>query len=156
MRSGKWVRLGVAMCATAAISWASDLRLLEAVKRRDAKAFDILLAQKADMDAKAPDGATALSWAVFLNLQDMAEKLIAAGAKVNTAGDYGETPLTLAFANGNAGLAEKLLKAGADPKATRWNGETALMIAAGVGSVEEVRMLLDRGLDVNAAEPNRM
>jgi ankyrin repeat protein len=156
MRFGKWVKLGLALCATAAISWASDVRLLDAVKRRDAKAFDILLAQKADIDAKAPDGATALSWAVFLNLQDMAAKLIAAGAKVNTAGDYGETPLTLSLANGNAGLAEKLLKAGADPKATRWNGETALMIAAGVGSVEEVRMLLDHGLDVNATEPNRM
>jgi uncharacterized protein len=156
MRSGKWIKLALALWATAAISWAADVRLLDAVKRRDAKAFDILLAQKADIDAKAPDGATALSWAVFLNLQDMAEKLIAAGAKVNTAGDYGETPLTLALANGNSGLAEKLLKAGADPKATRWNGETALMIAAQVGSVAEVRMLLDRGLDVNAAEPNRM
>jgi ankyrin repeat protein len=156
MRSGKWMKFGLAMCLAVAASWAADLRLLDAVKRRDAKAFDILLAQKADIDAKAPDGATALSWAVFLDLQDISEKLIAAGAKVNTANDYGETPLTLALANGNARVAEKLLKAGADPKATRWNGETALMIAAGVGSVEEVRMLLDKGLDVNAAEPNRM
>lgn len=156
MRFGNWMKLGLALCAAAAVSWAADLRLLDAVKRRDARAFDILLAQKADIDAKAPDGATALSWAAFLNLQDMAEKLIAAGAKVNTAGDYGETPLTLALANRNAGLAEKLLKAGADPKATRWNGETALMIAAEVGNVEEVRMLLDRGLDVNGTEPNRM
>src|SRR5262249_36571007 len=133
MRSGNWAKLSALWCAMAAISWASDLRLLDAVKRRDAKAFDMMLAQKADIDAKAPDGATALSWAVYLNLQDMAEKLIVAGAKVNTAGDYGETPLTLSLANGNSGLAEKLLKAGADPKATRWNGETALMIAAGVG-----------------------
>jgi ankyrin repeat protein len=156
MRSGKWVQFVLAICLAAAASWAADLRVLDAVKRRDAKAFGILMAQKADIDAKAPDGATALSWAVFLDLHDMAEKLIAAGAKVNTANDYGETPLTLALANGNAGLAEKLLKAGADPKATRWDGETALMIAAGVGSVEEVRMLLDRGLDVNGAEPNRM
>ena len=116
MRSGKWVQFVLAICLAAAASWAADLRVLDAVKRRDAKAFDILMAQKADIDAKAPDGATALSWAVFLDLQDMAEKLIAAGAKVNTANDYGETPLTLALANGNAGLAEKLLKAGADPE----------------------------------------
>jgi uncharacterized protein len=156
MSCRKWLKLGLAICLAAAASWAAALSLIDAVKRRDAKAFDILLAQKADIDAKAPDGATALSWAVFLDLQDMAEKLIAAGAKVNTANDYGETPLTLALANGDARLAEKLLKAGADPKATRWNGETALMIAAGVGSAEEVRMLLDRGSDVNGAEPNRM
>ena len=132
---------------------ASDLRLMDAVKRRDVKAFDKLLAQGADINAAAPDGATALAWAVFLDLPDVAEKLIAAGAKVNTAGDYGETPLTLALANGNARLSEKLLKAGADWKATRWNGETALMIAAGAGNAEEVKMLLDRGADVNGAEP---
>ncbi|MGA7237330.1 MAG: ankyrin repeat domain-containing protein, partial [Bryobacteraceae bacterium] len=156
MRSGKWIQFAVSICLAAAVSSAADLRLLDAVKRRDAKGFDLLMAQKADIGAKAPDGATALSWAVFLDLREMAEKLIAAGANVNTANDYGETPLTLALANGDAGLAEKLLKAGADPKATRWNGETALMVAAGVGSLEEVRMLLDRGLDVNGAEPNRM
>jgi ankyrin repeat protein len=135
---------------------ASDLRVLDAVKRRDTKAFDALLQQHADINTPAPDGATALAWASFLDLREMAEKLISAGAKVNTAGDYGETPLTLALANGDAALAEKLLKAGADPKATRWNGETALMIAAGVGSVEEVKMLLDRGVDVNGAEPKSL
>ena len=99
-----------------------------------------------------PDGATALAWAVFLDLQDTALKLIDAGANVNTAGDYGETPLTLALANGNTVLSARLLKAGANPKAQRWNGETTLMIAAGAGSVEEVKLLLDAGLDVNAQE----
>jgi uncharacterized protein len=133
---------------------AADLRLLEAVKHRDVKAFDALLQQHADLNAAAPDGATALAWASFLDLREIAEKLIAAGAKVNTANDYGETPLTLALANGDAALSEKLLKAGADPKAARWNGETALMIAAGAGSAEEVKMLLDRGVDVNGADPN--
>ena len=133
-----------------------DLQLLDAVKRRDVKAFDTLLARKVDVNASAPDGATALSWAVFLDLPDLAEKLIVAGAKINAAGEYGETPLTLALANGNAPLTARLLKAGADPKATRWNGETALMIAAGAGSVEEVALLLDHGVDVNGAEPKRL
>ena len=145
-------RLGVCLAIATSLA-ASDLRLLDAVKRRDPKAFETLLTQRVEIDAAAPDGATALSWAAFLDLRDMAEKLISAGAKVNTAGDYGETPLTLALANGDTALAQKLLKAGADPKITRWNGETALMIAAGVGSVEEVRMLLDAGADVNGAEP---
>ena len=92
---------------------------------------------------------------MFLDLPDLAVKLIDAGANVNTANDYGETPLTLALANGNVALSEHLLKAGADRKVTRWNGETALMIAAGAGSVEEVKMLLDAGVDVNGAEPKR-
>lgn len=152
MKISRWtVWLALGPCLAAA-----DLRLLDAVKRRDPKAFEALLEQRADIDAPAPDGATALAWASFLDLREMAEKLISAGAKVNTTGDYGETPLTLALANGDAALAENLLKAGADPKATRWNGETALMIAAGVGSVAEVKLLLDRGADVNGAEPQSL
>jgi ankyrin repeat protein len=143
----------LAICLTIATAWGSDLRLIDAVKRRDPKAFDKLLASGADINAAAPDGATALAWAVFLDLPDLAAKLIAAGAKINTANDYGETPLTLALANGDAVLSEKLLKAGADWKVTRWNGETALMIAAGAGSLAEVKMLLDLGADVNGAEP---
>src|SRR5262245_21967339 len=43
-----------------------DVRLLEAVKRRDQKAFDALMRAKADVNGAQPDGATALAWAVFL------------------------------------------------------------------------------------------
>ena len=141
----------------AAVScWAgTDYSLIEAIKRRDIKAADALIAKHPNINAALPDGATALSWAVFLDLESTALQLIDAGADVNTKGDYGETPLTLALANGNVALATRLLKAGADPKATRWNGETALMIAAGTGSVEEVKLLLDAGLDVNAAESEK-
>jgi uncharacterized protein len=141
----------------AAVScWAAtDYSLIDAIKRRDTKAADALIPNQANINAALPDGATALSWAVFLDLRDPALKLIDAGADVNTKGDYGETPLTLALANGNVALTTRLLKAGADPKATRWNGETALMIAAGAGSVEEVKLLLDAGLDVNAAESEK-
>jgi ankyrin repeat protein len=143
-------------CLAVSSALAADLRVLDAVKRRDTQAIERLLSQGADVNAAAPDGATALSWAVFFDLPDIAGKLIAAGAKINTVGDYGETPLTLALANGNAALSEKLLKAGADWKVTRWNGETPLMIAAGVGSLEEVKMLLDRGADVNGCEPKSL
>jgi len=156
MTGAKWTKCGAAIYLAALTAWgASDLRLIDAVKRRDAKAFEALLGQRVDIDAAAPDGATALSWAVFLDMPDLADRLISRGAKVNTANDYGETPLTLALANGNARLVEKFLHAGADPKVTRWNGETPLMIAAGVGSVEEVAMLLDHGADVNATDPHR-
>ncbi len=144
-----------ALLATWAAAAASDVRLIDALKRRDVKAFDTLMAHHADIDATLPDGATALSWAVFLDLPEQAAKLIAAGAHVNVPGEYGETPLTLALANGDVPLVQQLLKAGADPKVARWNGETALMIAAGTGSVEEVKLLLDHGVDVNAAEAHK-
>jgi len=150
------MRLGILACfAVFTCAAANDVRLIDAIKRRDIKAFDTLMAQHPDVNAALPDGATALSWAVFLDLREPAQKLIAAGAKVNVSGEYGETPLTLALANGDVALTTKLLEAGADPNAKRWNGETALMIAANTGSVDEVRLLLDKGVDVNAAEPSR-
>jgi len=150
------IRTGTAIVFAAALCRAAtDYSLIDAIKRRDSKAADALIAKRANIEAALPDGATALAWAVFLDLEDTALKLIDAGANVNTAGDYGETPLTLALANGNAVLSARLLKAGANPKATRWNGETTLMIAAGAGSVEEVKLLLDAGLDPNGKESEK-
>jgi ankyrin repeat protein len=130
----------------------TDLRLLDAVKRRDHQAVTALLQTKLDVNAAQPDGATALAWAAYLDDTEIAEKLLAAGAKPNTADEYGETPLTLACANGDAMLAGKLLAAGADANAARWDGETAVMIAAGVGSVDIVNLLAARGANLNAAE----
>src|SRR5437763_2465136 len=112
---------------------ARDVRLLDAVKRRDAAAFDALLRAKADVNAAQPDGATALAWAVHLGERRMAEALLDAGASADTADEYGETPVTLAAANGDAALVRRLLAAGGSARAARWNGETAVMIAAGAG-----------------------
>ena len=69
-----------------------DLRLLDAVKRRDQKAFTTLLRAKADVNAAQPDGATALAWAVYLGQDTMAEALLNAGAKANTTDEYGKRP----------------------------------------------------------------
>ena len=155
------IALLVLVCAIA--TWAPlpglhaqqrDLRLLEAVKRRDEKQFAVLLRANVDVNAAQPDGATALAWAVHLGERRMAEALLDAGASPNTADEYGETPVTLAAANGDAALVERLLAAGGNARAARWNGETAVMIAAGAGSLDAVRRLVDHGADVNAAEPH--
>ena len=147
---------GLAVLLAAGLCWAAgDLRLIDAVKRRDHKALTLLLAQKADVNGAQPDGATALAWAAFLDDTGAADSLLAAGAKANTSDEYGETPLTLACANGDAALAAKLLQAGANAKAARWNGETALMIAANTGSVDTVKLLMAHGADVNAAEQKK-
>ena len=96
-----------------------DLRLLEAVKRRDQRAFTSLLKAKADVNAAQPDGATALAWAIHLGERSMVEALLTAGARANTVDEYGESPLTLAAANGDAVLVQRLLEgwreAGHDP-----------------------------------------
>jgi len=148
--------LAVLLSATLAAQQ-RDLRLLDAVKRRDQTAFTTILRAKTkpDINAAQPDGATALAWAVHLGQRTMAEALLDAGASADTVDEYGESPLTLAAANGDAPLVQRLLAAGAKANTTRWNGETALMIAAGAGSVDAVRQLVLRGADVNAADPRR-
>ncbi len=131
----------------------SDLRLLDAVKRRDQKAFTTLLRAKADVNAAQPDGATALAWAVYLGQTTMAEALLNAGARANTTDEYGETPVTLAAANGDAPLLQRLIAAGGSARAARWDGESAVMIAAGAGSLAAVKELVVHGADINVADP---
>ena len=146
------IALGLAVAPS--FAEAPDLRLIEAVKRRDQKAFGVLV-HRMDVNVSQPDGATALAWAAHLGEDTMADALIAAGADVNAGDEYGETPITLAAANGDGGLVERLLAAGASAHCARWNGESALMIAAGAGSATAVKALVHAGSDVNAAEPRR-
>jgi ankyrin repeat protein len=129
-----------------------DLRLVEAVKNRDAGAVPSLLAQGVDVNARQPDGATALLWAAQWDDASVADALIRAGADVNAANDYGVTPLSLACTNGSVTMAERLLKAGANANATLPTGETVLMTAARTGSPDVVHALLAWGADVNATE----
>jgi ankyrin repeat protein len=105
-----------------------------------------------DVNKAQPDGATALSWAAYLNNDAAVDALLKAGAKVNVADEYGETPLTLACANGNGPMVKKFLDAGADALAARWNGETALMIASRAGSADAVKALLAHGAKVDATD----
>ncbi len=151
---GLWVLTAV-LSVHAQQSQRRDLRLLDAVKRRDQKAFMSLLRARADVNATQPDGATALAWAVYLGQRTMADALLKAGARANTVDEYGETPVTLAAANGDADLVQRLLGAGGSARAARWNGETAVMIAAGAGSLDTVKALVVRGGDVNIADPQR-
>src|ERR1051326_8613267 len=60
--------LALVVCASAVplLAQPRDPRLIDAVKRRDDKAFAALLRAKVDVDAAQPDGATPLAWAVHL------------------------------------------------------------------------------------------
>jgi uncharacterized protein len=130
-----------------------DVRLLQAVQNKDTDAVLSLLKQHVDVNAPAPDGATALAWAVHENDLNTINLLISAGANVNTANDYGATPLWLACYNSSAGIVQRLLEAGADPNAAHLPaGETALLRCSRTGNLEAVMSLLAHGADVNAKE----
>lgn len=145
----------LSVLAGASPAAAGDLRLIDAVRNRNVETVRLLLQQKADVNARQGDGATALHWAAHWDDVEIASLLFAAGANVNTPNDLGVTPLLLACSNGSARMVDKLLGAGADPNVAAASGETPLMLAARTGSADAVRALLARGAQVNAKEPSR-
>lgn len=112
-----------------------------------------LIARKADVNAPAVDGTTALMWAVRADDLAMVEALLGAGANANAHDRYGLTPVALACSNANATILKRLLDAGADPNSPDPQGTTALMMAARTdGGTEAVKLLLEHGAAVNAKD----
>jgi uncharacterized protein len=130
-----------------------DVRLIQAVRSRDAASARLLLEQHADVNAQQGDGATALDWAAYTDDLTIADILIRAGARVDAANDLGSTPLHLACNNRSAAMVERLLAAKANPNAKLLNGETVLMTCARAGNASAVKALLVRGADSKAREP---
>jgi ankyrin repeat protein len=128
---------------------AGDLRLIEAVRAKDAGRIRALIIERVDVNARQGDQATALHWAAHLDDGPTVDLLLRAGAKADVADDTGATPLYLACVNGNADIVTRLLDAGANAKTSLLSGESALMTCARAGSATAVRALLRRGAAVN-------
>ena len=149
----RWNRIVLLLLTAAFCFGATDLRLIEAVKKGDAKAIRALIAQHVSLTAADADGSTALHWAAQRNNPEAANLLIAAGADAKSATRFNITPLFLAAKNGNAAIIESLLRAGADPNEVAEEGQTALMTAALTGKPDAVKILLVHGASVNSKEP---
>ncbi len=141
----------VSLFCAAHLSAAADLRLIEAVKARNMEAVRSLLKERVDVNARQPDGATALHWAAHRDDLTAADLLIRAGAR-EMANELGVTPLYLACTNRSAPMVKRLLAAGANPNAKLLRGETVLMECARTGDLAAVTALLAAGADVNAKE----
>jgi ankyrin repeat protein len=126
--------------------------LIDAARAGDAAAARALLAERADVNAREPDGTTALHYAVYRGQESLVRDLIQAGADVKTANEYGATPLSEAAVLGDVAILRQLLEAGVDVNAPNQEGQTALMVVARSSNVEAARLLLEHGADVNAAE----
>lgn len=113
---------------------------------------DITASQAQDVNARHPDGSTALQWAVYREDLPEVRRLIKAGADVRLANAFGATALSLAADTGNAPIIAALLKAGADPRAGNAEGQTPLMAVARTGKLDAAKLLLRAGADVNARE----
>ena len=139
-----------AFAATAADSAVRDLRLIQAAQRDDIQAAKDLAG--VDVNARAPDGATALHWAAHNDDLALAELLIRRGAKVDSVNDLGVTPLWVAASNSDAAMVQRLLDARADPNIAPPTNGSPLMVAARIGNADAVKALLAHGADPNARE----
>ena len=148
---GAWVLVGLLLVGRLA-SAGVDPPLTEAVKSGDQSTVSALVQRGVDVNAAAPDGATALHWAAHRDDLVSAELLITAGASANATNDYGVSPLSLAAENGSAAMADLLAAAGADVNAQLPSGETVLMTASRTGNASVLTTLLQNGADPNAAE----
>jgi uncharacterized protein len=132
---------------------AGTLRVVDAAMNDDATTVRALIEQKADVNAPAVDGTTALMWAVRADDATIVEALLRAGADPKAHDRYGLTAVSLACSNANAPILKKLLDAGSDPNSPDPQGTTALMIASRTdGATDAVKLLLERGASVNAKD----
>ncbi len=109
----------------------------------------LLIDANVNLEARAPDSATALHVASLNGNSEVAARLLAHGAAVDaTRPEYGDTPLCMAAQQGNAEVAALLLKHGAVVDDADNNGQTPLSMAAQVGHPELVALLVENGADV--------
>ena len=102
-----------------------------------------------DVNAKNPQGYTALLVAAERGLTSIVKALLQKGADVHEKEPrQGRTALVLATANGHADTVQALLEKGADPNEKDMKGLTALMLAVDKGSLPIVQALLSKGADV--------
>src|SRR5262245_18369278 len=150
------ISIAVTLSCIAAINLgAGRSDVANAAEKGDRAALLQLIAQKADVNAAQPDGATALHWAVYRNDREMVDTLLRAGAKAAVTNKNGISPLYMASLYGNPVIINQLLKAGADAKQKGPNGETMLMLAARNGNPDAIKALLAAGAPVNAKEDLR-
>lgn len=152
-----WAAALFLSAAVSASAWAQttsgETFLIDALKAGDREtAMELVRQRRVDVDAKEPDGSTALMYAAYTEDVELARQLIRRDADVNAVNDYGVSAMQEAAMVGNAEFIEILLEAGADVESPNLEGQTALMAAARTGRVDAARLLIEAGADVNAVE----
>ncbi len=143
--------LAVGLIALTAAN-AAEKTLLEAAEAGDGAAALALLRERPDVNARGPDGTTAIMWASYNGDLELVKQLVAAGADVNAKNDFGAFALSEAAMMGSAPIIDALLKAGANADAANNEGETALMEVARTGHIDAANLLLKAGADINLTE----
>jgi ankyrin repeat protein len=124
----------------------------QAVNRDDGATVKALVLRGFDVNARSPDGQTAL----HLALRDQSPQVIRSlwdvpSLDVNAGNANGETPLMLAALRGELAWADRLVARGAKVHQDGWS---ALHYAAAGPEPKIVAMLLDHGAPIDARSPN--
>ena len=125
--------------------------LRQAIRRDIPEFFDYLIQRRARLNTRNRNGETALSIAAYTGKLNYVQRLVEAGAEVNS---YGWPPLSYAAFNGHLEIVDYLLKHGAEINAKTENGSTALFFAARYGHMEVVKLLLKSNADPGIANEN--
>jgi ankyrin repeat protein len=120
-----------------------------AVRNGNREMVQVLLASKADVNARDRSGQTVLMMIGEEVTSDLVWDLLNAGAKINLRDHDGDTALLEAATVNNTEALRTLLDAGAKVNLANNNGETPLMKAASEGLVNSVRILLQAGAEIN-------
>jgi ankyrin repeat protein len=139
--------LGVCFMASPAAHAGSDL--LAAAEAGRTAEVKVLIGKGADLEARDPQGRTALLLAVAGNHVEMAEALLAAGSSPNAQAANRDTPWLLAGASGRTEIVAAMLPLKPDLGLRNRYGGNALIPACERAHVETVKLLLTSGIDVN-------
>lgn len=113
--------------------------------------LDIMFPQGAEIHQQFWDDMTPLHIAAFAGHYPITERLLTAGAKIDSRTDCKRlTPLHVAAEQGHAQIVKILLDNGADPHARSQSGSTPLYRSLRGGSLEVLYMLRGCGSDVDA------
>ena len=127
IRLGWWVVAALAVASLPLAGAEPDRRLPDAARKQDRVAIRALVTERADVNGRQPDGATALHWATHWADLETVTVLLAAGADANAANDFGVTPLSMACEVANVAIVDALLRAGAKPTPALPDSGTAVV-----------------------------
>lgn len=124
--------LGRAALMRAAYANYSNPKTIEETDAQRVAMVELLVKRGAQLDTRDSDGWSALMWASWSGLGQVASKLLDLGASYQFADEQGNTALIIAAQRGNAGIVKALLAKGADRAVANKAGTTAAE-AAGSG-----------------------